>query len=244
MNWVLVRATVDPDTEETHLEAAFEGSVDGPVVFGFQDSWVHWDLSTQEPDGVGLVSNLPGVELELTREGGSFSIAFGFHSLGGVIDPDYAAVFWVADATLSSWSVSMSDDGGLVAVEHVVGSGATALRIESAEGVGAGAIARSDARVIAPGVRAIPRDAPVGIAGVLEHNCFIGACVSTWTRPDGHTESVTMTGGVNFSTATGWSQFAGPGGTWTWTYSGVGRDGTIASYAPVGELASLFPQLA
>lgn len=121
------------------------------------------------------------------------------------------------------------------------GSGSTAVRSMTADGTATGAAAGP----LAAGTSSHEAITSAGIIGALAFpSC--GTCQATWSSPDGREGSIQVVDTPLASQGSGWFDFAGPAGPWSWTWTGVRvpsafeiaqpQDAAYVLYAPIGEL--------
>ena len=240
-------------------QAAVEGTAvangAGPVVIGLGSAFGGGGFVDVFNVGNGGISfkttdTLGSVAIQVTPPtGGTFHVGIGV-GLFSKSPADIDLLVFVANASFTT--VSTHASGGTV--QPTSGSGTQAIYVA---GPGTSGIA-ADASAAAAGTSTTARQVPAGLVGAATHECF--ACTIGWTSPDGTSGSTTeanvpfpvlpptpplpvpvpvplfLPGGV----AMGDPAFAGPAGSWQWTWTGatVKVNPTTAvggAYAPIGD---------
>lgn len=253
-DWTLIKYT---NTGGNWLSISIRGHANGngPVVLGFglaqPQHGIGWVLPFRlgrGPTTVSLVANGTHEQVTLLPEpSGSFDAVIDLAPGDGAV----AVVVFVANGVLAE----VIDDAPSGAV-RLKGAGARALELDDVS-TGAGAVA-GPAGVAAGTVKA---QTATGIVGGIEMtSCAV--CIGTWRSPAGvagtwavaHTHLGPLW--LPDPAGVGHINFAGPAGSWTWRWMGLGliharygafqvlEDGgpafaqgapVVAAWAPVGE---------
>lgn len=193
-----------------------------------------------------------GQQVDLTsaaEQGGTTAHGFGVSAIGG------GRWFFVVMGS----GMMLNDvrhgrphviDGELLHFEVHRGHGTRAVRSLDPEGVGVGVGSGPQAT----GTAVHTRELDHGVYGaLLAGEC--GTCVATWRSPDGRGGELTSLEGPVGGTSQGTVfEFAGPPGTWQWSWTGhrapgpldalAPNDATFVLYAPIGDLHPAFDLVA
>lgn len=248
-DWMLLE--VGPATARVsvgiHVDGSFERMGSGPLVFGFATAAPgSHSFLVDALGGDGLhattTSGIGGQDVALSQ-GGASSWTFSSDDAFDLAPGDTAALLvFVANGTFTNLDVSPAADSDPFAVRRTDGTGSAAIRLAGPEDDGT-AVAVAN---VAAGSDSYAATVPAGIAGMFDHyNCptVIGlgtpksGCNGRWASPDGRSRSWVGQSGCH--------TFAGPAGSWSWSFEGAKRRERAGSpimiaYAPIGENWVLF----
>lgn len=162
-----------------------------------------------------------------------------------ILDPNESAtlVSFVGGATATTVGFNWILDLGSVTVTSSRGSGTQLLRPVDRTHSGMAV----EAGYVGAGRTSQTRNLPAGIVGGLVRTCE--GCNVAWSAPDGRSGAAESRGvsaqGIYLRQRNGGTHFAGPAGSWTWTFEGVDGDPTastqvLGAYVPVGAAHSEF----
>lgn len=257
-DWVLVRivaGSAGASGIETGIAAT--GTADGReaalVGIGFADRWA--TAVDVIPVGAGPVrltttAAAGGVDVVVHEGSGprAVSISAGL-AYDDHLEPSasLALLVFTPGMTLEDIRIDApAASSGSVSASLLQGTGSRAIAAADPadEGLGAGA---------GPGAAAFgeihEETTSAGVVGGFVSLGFCVVCSATWAGPDGDQGSYLLVDGVAAASSEGGSTFAGPAGSWRFTWSGIavnravahtGRFPAYAAYAPVGDAWTLF----
>ncbi len=265
-NWALAKVTTASPAEITAPYSVWgRRTGPGPLVMGvglashggeYPFSWVSVTRLAGGSPAVSVAAGPVGQQLRLDLvwdERGTFSAQpVHFQQKASVV----AVLFFVVNGVIDGVEWDPQTPGVPFSSSLRYGTGAQALMVGKPSGGAALAAASAGA-----GVATYRRTVPTGIVGGMEWlSCQ--ACGGTWTRPDDSARAWVHV--RNHAWAACWcssslglrTEFAGPAGSWKWTWSGVSApehtgildegagyylsEPVAAAYAPIGNDWSLF----
>jgi LPXTG-motif cell wall-anchored protein len=237
------------------------GTGTGPVLLGFGASFGPFgfvDVFERNTGGIHLrtTQELGAVDVQVQPgdDPGAFKFGAGIGTSSGG-GRRLAILLFATNAVIDSYSIDSS--GGSTPQVHA-GSGSRAIEIAGPEASGVAV----DASVAAAGTSTVGSDPHAGLVGGVLWGCT--RCTVSWTTPDHHDGSFTQTNPPSIPVPlplppvplppipfppgliAGDTTFAGPAGSWTWSWTGANLRADypgptmMGAYAPVGDLYSLF----